>query len=310
MAFGKVVKYTEHLTTVATTPSECSVSGEERAFPFVRAVRFSVYDTDATDSSSDEEGHNGSFVLRKRIKKYINEVRIQPCGGDKRRNAVVNGVTKRRRRRPAVKKRNSEKAENAYKFRGVRRRPWGRFVAEIRDPIRRARLWLGTYDTAEEAALVYDNAAIKLLGPDALTNFLTPPEKGRFNLRITGYSNDDATSPKSVLRLLSAAESPAEAVAEPSSVLLPICNDAVSVSEGFEDFPVGSDDLFGSLENPVPVPDLFDLADNGFGPDHCDGCDWMHIGSIDDPGLRAGSSKWEMDDYFGDILWSDPLVAL
>ncbi|KAI4312095.1 hypothetical protein MLD38_036947 [Melastoma candidum] len=39
---------------------------------------------------------------------------------------------------------------------------------------RRVRLWLGTYDTAEEVAMVNDNAAIKLCGPDALTNFLTP----------------------------------------------------------------------------------------------------------------------------------------
>ncbi|XP_078176998.1 integrase-type DNA-binding superfamily protein [Carex rostrata] len=87
------------------------------------------------------------------------------------------------------------------KFRGVRQRHWGSWVSEIRHPLLKRRVWLGTFETAEEAARAYDEAAVLMSGRNAKTNFpisKTPKE------RTTSSSSTSTATTSNLSEILSA----------------------------------------------------------------------------------------------------------
>ncbi|XP_038894948.1 ethylene-responsive transcription factor CRF6-like [Benincasa hispida] len=136
----------------------------------VRKIRVLFHDPDATDYSSEEDERVNVNQGAKKIVWEIPfpDIHRKPSKESSQKERTDRGKFKTK---TEVKESSRSTQRSSSMYKGVRRRKWGKYAAEIRDPFRGRRLWLGTYNTAEEAAVAYQRKKHEFESMQSMENY-------------------------------------------------------------------------------------------------------------------------------------------
>ncbi|KAI3720029.1 hypothetical protein L6452_20936 [Arctium lappa] len=267
----------------------------------MRTIRIICHDPDLTDSSDDDEDEKP--YGRKAI---VQEIRIPVMGvGEEEKihgnedsfqdsNHGEKNLVKRKR--VLTKSPSQPQLSSGLKYRGVRQRKWGKWAAEIRDPFKARRVWLGTYNTAEEASRAYE---IKKLEFETMAGALKGGSNN--NLKIENNNNVDKNKNNnncSPLVIVSDHEHEKQAVSEesvgvmshasPSSVLE---MDSSSITKIF----INDDKKMDACASVIDEDSIDLLPGMGFGELDDEALTLAEIGNDLDLGLEVGALF--LDDF-------------